>query len=564
MRLSAGTIRPGRIVAWCVLAAVAMSLVWCASALGHAQLVVTVPGQGTVIERSPERVQVQFNEAVALPSGGIRIVAPDGSDVEGLVVERTDSKTVSARLPAPLPVGTHTVTWRVVSADTHPISGAFTFSVGHETETSAPALAVDATPPAPRWAVASVRAVDLALIVILVGGAWALLACLGRAVNRLGRWPLRCAAVAAGLLAANAALSLLLQSANVAGSFNEGLGADALESVLRSQFGSPWLARIAICAAICAIAIIRARDLRRRLMWIAVIATPLVVLPALAGHSRADGPLVVVVDTTHVAAAALWGGGLLALLVVVLRSSGPWRAAFARRAVPRLSRLALWCVVAVGAAGVILAWRRLDHLSDLIDTTYGRLVLAKIVVFTALLVMGTANRWRTVPQLQGPRDRAAGAAARFTGLARGEVIAIAAILALTGALITTAPPTGAALPTSQPRVIPRPVDITTDLGPYTSRVVITPAVVGENRIDIYTRDAAGVLVSPDEVRLSAALPSHDIDRIDIAVSAREDGHHVATRARLPLPGAWALSATARFGEFESHTATVTVAIAKER
>ena len=41
-----------------------------------------------------------------------------------------DRTTAAVKLPAGLKDGTYVVAWRVTSADSHPVSGAFSFSIG--------------------------------------------------------------------------------------------------------------------------------------------------------------------------------------------------------------------------------------------------------------------------------------------------------------------------------------------------------------------------------------------------------------------------------------------------
>ena len=70
-----------------------------------------------------------FTESVNLVDDGIRLVDHVGATVP--TPEPTvDAQTVNWPMPADLPEGAYVVTWRVVSADGHPISGAFSFGVG--------------------------------------------------------------------------------------------------------------------------------------------------------------------------------------------------------------------------------------------------------------------------------------------------------------------------------------------------------------------------------------------------------------------------------------------------
>ncbi|POM24797.1 Copper transport protein YcnJ precursor [Actinomadura rubteroloni] len=92
-------------------------------------------------------------------------------------------------------------------------------------------------------------------------------------------------------------------------------------------------------------------------------------------------------DVLHLTGASLWFGGLVILLLGVLRRRRPEELA---QVVPRYSMLALGCVLAIAASGLVLAWQLVGSVSGLLDTSYGRLLLAKLAIFA--LVLGAAQR----------------------------------------------------------------------------------------------------------------------------------------------------------------------------
>jgi putative copper export protein len=139
-----------------------------------------------------------------------------------------------------------------------------------------------------------------------------------------------------------------------------------------------------------------------------------------ASHSRIVGLAV----TVHVVALALWIGGLAGLLIHVRRSP-----ALLAVAVPRFSRLALACFIAVGASGVTAAWLNLESLPELWDSRYGLLVMWKATALISLGIFGWWHRRRTVRAVAGRRDRRA-----FLRLAAVEVIVMVAAVALGVAL----------------------------------------------------------------------------------------------------------------------------------
>ena len=103
------------------------------------------PRDGSVLKSAPRQITLTFTESVALLDDSFRVFDPDGRRVSTGEAKHVDGRSDAVRvsLPEGLGEGTFTVAWRVVSADSHPISGAFTFSVG---EPSATPAAVDTGP----------------------------------------------------------------------------------------------------------------------------------------------------------------------------------------------------------------------------------------------------------------------------------------------------------------------------------------------------------------------------------------------------------------------------------
>jgi cytochrome c oxidase assembly factor CtaG/putative copper export protein len=162
---------------------------------------------------------------------------------------------------------------------------------------------------------------------------------------------------------------------------------------------------------------------------------------ALTGHSSSGGAHDVATDSLvlHVLAASLWVGGLVAL-VSLAASRAPDRTAALATAVPRFSRLALWCWLALAVTGVVNALVRVPP-EALVGTSYGALLLGKTAALVALGVLGTAHRRWTVS------SAAAGAPSALLRLGGVEVLLMLATIGLAVALGRSAPPdTGVGAP----------------------------------------------------------------------------------------------------------------------
>ncbi|MEU6220477.1 copper resistance protein CopC [Streptomyces sp. NPDC047022] len=372
-----------------------MLLAGAGSASAHAALKGTDPVDGSVLKSAPKAVTLTFSESVGLLDDSIRVFDPGNRRVHTGKQEHAEgrSDTASVTLPA-LARGTYIVAWRVVSADSHPVSGALTFSVGKPSATTA------VVPSDTAQDAASTALYDIARYVAY--GGLALL--LGVAVFTMATGA--GAGAARGLLVGGwwtllaSTLALLL----LRGPYERGSGPSAIAdlTVLRetatSRPGLALLARVALLGAAALYARragpTPAQGGRRTPPRAAagLFSLALALTWAVSEHASAgvQVPLAMTSAVLHLLAMAVWLGGLAALLTALYRTPDELPAA----AVTRFSRLALASVVVLVATGVYQSWRGLGSLGALTSTTYGRLLTAKLVAVVVLLgAAAFSRRW---------------------------------------------------------------------------------------------------------------------------------------------------------------------------
>ena len=117
---------------WVVAAAATAlaALATAAPASAHSTLLSTEPAKDSVVEHSPKRVVLRFDEPVETALGAVRVYDGSGEEVSAEGIARPASEQVAARIDHELERGTYTVAWRVISSDSDPINGAFVFHVG--------------------------------------------------------------------------------------------------------------------------------------------------------------------------------------------------------------------------------------------------------------------------------------------------------------------------------------------------------------------------------------------------------------------------------------------------
>ena len=110
--------------------AVVVVIALASPAFAHATLDTTNPAPGAVLTGTPNAIILEFSEPVTVALGGIRLYNEKGDRIATDPPTKPAGDTVSTETRGKLADGSYVVTWRVTSADTHPVQGAFTFQVG--------------------------------------------------------------------------------------------------------------------------------------------------------------------------------------------------------------------------------------------------------------------------------------------------------------------------------------------------------------------------------------------------------------------------------------------------
>jgi copper transport protein len=571
-----------RVLASSVLAAAALLLA-AAPAAGHAVLLSTQPADGATLEDPPSEVTLEFNEPVTAPDGAIRVFDHRGQrvDLADARVPGDAPNTIVASLSEGAAEGTYVVAWRAVSADGHPVRGAFLFSVGEETPLSDDFLAQIITEGGER-AVAVAAAVARGLTyaaVLLAAGALAFLLTVLPAGSptrpRLTSAAVWAAAAGIGLTALGIPLQTALETGAGAGIL---LRPDLVTATAASNVGLS----AALRAAGLAVVIIAVRNAASR--WGSIVAgtgaTAALASFLLVGHQVTTEPrwLVVTADTVHLGGGAVWFGGLVLLALYLRRPDGdPVTAA---DVVSRFSALAVIAVLAVAGGGLALAWAEVRAVRAL-TTPYGLTLLAKSAVVVAVLAVGAYNNRRLVPAVRqhasasregrvptggsadapdtapssGP-DLAAPAWRRLRRTVRLEAAGLVAALVVTGALVYLQPAREAA-------GVAGPFVTYADLGDeHELNLVVDPNRAGYNEIHIYVTERATFRplhpLGGAELRLSFSLPAEDVGPLVREPHFAGPGHWLHAGTELAFPGAWEIEVIVRVDDFREVRTTIPV------
>lgn len=417
-----------------------------AAASAHAVLLKTTPAASALVSTPPKQVRLVYSEAVEPRFAIVSVTDAAGNP------QTAGSPVRSAADPNELDVPLHRVRegwylvfWRVISADGHPVRGAFTFSVGPNPgpapEFVVPSLSETAATPGLvvlRWLVFLGAMSAIGLFVLRTTIARPLLRDRPRALT-YAFW----AAVAVALVAT----PVYLLDATAQFSLRSFWDVGALVPLLRhSAFGRGFLRFelvLALFAAAAGIALWldRGRRLERTvaelvsLTGAGLAAAALVLVPGASGHAAQTDPrgLALTLDWLHLASGSLWIGGLIGLLLLRRNITA------LVVCVPRFSAVAFVSVAVLLGTGVIASAVHLPTLASLWQTSYGKAIIVKALLLAGALTLAAQNLLRTRPALGRPYPPPS-AAALLRRLVAGETVLVAAAIAAAAVLTSLAPP----------------------------------------------------------------------------------------------------------------------------
>jgi copper transport protein len=542
-----------------------VALAWSPAALAHATLVSSTPANDEVLSRAPARVALRFNEPVETALGSVRVFDGATRRVDDGATTHPGPSQVEVGLEPGLPRGTYTVAWRVVSADSHPVHGAFVFHVGkpgaNAAGVAAKVLDEQAGSRSVDVAFGVVRFLGFLSILLIVGGGLSLAYVLPREAPSL-RTPIWAAVSVAGVLLG----VVSLMGIGIEGAKASGLGLGSavrwslFNDVIDTRFGRVSLLRAGLGLAVALLGLValwRHPGREHRLAWpLAALGAAVAITPTLSGHARVEGAIGVVSDWIHVLAAGAWAGGLAFLVLVLVRATGE-RWAVASRVVPRFSALAVVSVTTLLVAGVVNGFLEVRSWSGLWETTYGRLLLVKVALVLPILALGAFNNRFSVPRLRAGVASAVEQRRFLTSVAVELTLAVL-VVGVTAALVAE-PPARAQVAASGP------VSRDTKVGPFDLNFVVDPARTGPNRIHLYLLDSStGQPAQVAEMRVAASLQAGGIGPLRFQATPAGPGHGLGTGATLALAGDWRFGVDVRRGEFDKWSTTLTIPIRKDQ
>jgi copper transport protein len=486
------------------------------------------PEKGATLADPPASLSLEFNEPVSPLV--VRLIGPDGETVTPAVKAENSTLTI---VPPRLARGSHVLSWRVISADGHPVGGALLFSVG--APSTRPAFGALDTDPAVKAAIWATRLLIYLGLFVGIGGA-SFIAVIAQSRPLPGRTQGWIAGVMVGGLVASV-LSLGLQGLDaLALPLTQLRRPDVWMSGLATSYGSTAL--VAAAALLLGLASLRAAKAALVGLCASCALAGAGFALALSGHAATAGPPLLSRPAVflHGICVAFWVGSLLPLWAIMRdRGRGDGELALFSRLIP----LPLAVLIATGA---YLAWAQLDRPDALWTTAYGEVLSGKLAAVLALLALAAANRYVLVPRLKARRP---GAAAPLAAAIAAEQVIALAILGTVAIWRFTPPP--------RALVAAEPTSIHFHGGKVMTQIEVEPVRARGADMSITVLDAMFRPFAAKGVTIFLSNTAAGIEPLRRNAENLDSFNWRIDDLRIPLAGRWTLRVDVLINDFEKET-----------
>ena len=495
----------------------------------HAGLKSSEPAASSVLEQAPKEIALNFGEAVEVSFGSIRLFDSNSQLIVlptpkyGALDGAVDAKTVRVEIPE-LEPGSYLVVWRVVSADSHPVQGAFAFQIGTRgldlADLGEEILASSNTPASVRLMMGLARWLSFLGVMVLVGAMLLAIRVVG--ISRIDKIIF----VAWMVALVGSVFVLLLQAPYALGqamSVSEIFG--SVDDVLQTRLGT-WLAvRGTILLAF--LILIWRRDLHQKSIYrmlASLAGIGLFATFSISGHPgmREFSVLSIGTDIVHFLCVSAWMGGLVTLVLLGREWQGK-----SPRVISWFSFTATISMPIMVATGVAQAWRMMEGFQNIFSTTYGIVLSVKVLLVIVAIAAGTRARQLFKSKKVEQQDLKE---IKFSKTIVVESMIGIVVLAVTAVLVSVPPLSVSGAAAFETSVVQANV---------IADIRVTPARVGEVEVHVVLSPPGGALQSIKEATARISLVAEEIPAIPIDVQLVGTNHFQAALL-VPRAGDWLL------------------------
>lgn len=545
----------------CLLVVFATTLLTNAGvAFAHAQLTETAPANGVSLNESPVEITLVFTEPVT----PVSLILRNGKGtVVGELVDLDQSVSrVILPVESRLSDGQYLVAYRVMSADTHPIAGAFGFTVGkNDTANSVTLQYLDAG--AARSTVVLLNRL-LQFISLLIASGTVFFLVLVRPPTYTERM-LR----AVVIYAATTSGFFYLLSIGIGGTDMAGVAASRLIDYSIWKLGASTslsVSAIVGISGLIALAVAwRMQNINSRSVALLLGSSILLSGLSFTGHAATASPrwLMGPAVTVHLIAAAFWVAAILPLAWILKQSSTIESTSILHR----FSTVAAVGVALLIASGLCISTVQIRSFSAVISTDYGRILTLKLGVVLILLAIAALNRFSLTRRIAIGDLRTIRRLRRYIYI---EFVAMLGVLVLTTLLTNTVPPRALVVgqlqeaDTAPSEPIDSPTEFRTTISQqgYTLEVVVSNPNAGRGDLTVSVTNEDGTTFSPIGVKANMSLPDLDIRAVDISFEQLDGGRYSGNLGQVTIAGDWELEVDVLIDDFTRSTFRVRIPIGR--
>lgn len=497
----------------------------------HAYIKKSTPLENEMIEKSPNEVTIQFDETIQPAFNSLKVFDSEGNrvDKKNGRIDPKQPSILKSGLKKNLPDGMYRIKWKVVSSDGHPVEGVIPFQIGTEDQGSA-VIHKETNGYTPKADLIIIRWLQYFSNSCYVGLLFFYMIILPKEYRQNGskdKLFIRLLSSSFVLLFLSILLSLPLQATIESGfPWSEVFSFQTFENMLmNTSFGQTWIYQVAILLTLALITsfIGMAKSTKKIILWVCLaLGTALLLTKALTSHAAAQTNqlLTVSLDFLHLLAASIWIGSLIGFVALL-----PWRKTEETKQefiqmIKSFSKWGIILVLLLTFTGVFGSLLYIPNPSSLVQTSYGKVLGIKVILFLFMLIPATVNF------IIGKRKKEKGLAASLWGeLSVGVVILILSVV-LTN------------LPTAMQS--PGPFKETKNVNQGEQVILsVTPNSIGENLYEVTLKDRKGKPINDiEQLHLTFTMLDMDMGKETVNMEKVAEGKYRVQGLHFIMAGDW--------------------------
>jgi len=517
-----------RLGAWLVIACVLIILIP-KSASAHAYVVKSNPVENETLKKAPTVVKIEFDEDIQVSHFNtlfVRDTSGKRVDLKDAHIDKRNKKLLEAGVKENLKDGLYSIQWKAISADGHPIQGVIPFQIGL-TEAGADDVQVEEMGYVPQIDMIMERGVLYTSFSLFLGVLFFNLIIYKGNVIEVHSRSKRIIWISLIGIFISLLCNLPLQAKiNADVSWLEAFDPLLLKETLQlSVFGYVWITQMALISVLIIVTYFALK--REKLSSFKVWSIPILLFIGLlvmkAFNSHAFGlkfkDIAVVMDFLHLFAASLWVGGLSSIILLLRKEDDKWTTYW--DAIKRFSTWATGAVIVIVLTGLFNSTFFIPTIHSLFDTKYGLALLAKILLFVFMGILGIIH------YVKGKMRARQGLGATLKIELIIGIIVFIIVAFMTNVQTPLMPPTG---PFTESKQLDNGYELT---------LHVSPNKVGQNTFHITLKDENGQPVTNmEQIILTTQSLDMNMGQGSFKVSAISPGEYEAEGMYINMTGNW--------------------------